>query len=76
MKSATIDRYWKWKAKAKKSAQFKAEGTYYSQTEFEALIGHKPAPKAKAPVNTYEDITDEDYGDLEEQDSTRDTEES
>jgi hypothetical protein len=76
MKAITIDRYWKWKAKAKKSAEFKAEGTYYSQAEFEALIGHKPAPKAKAPVNTYEDITDVNYGDLEEQDTSRHTEES
>ena len=36
----------------------------------------KKAKKSEEPVNTYEDITDEHYGDLEEQDSSTDTEES
>jgi|DEB0MinimDraft_6_1074348.scaffolds.fasta_scaffold64901_2 hypothetical protein len=43
------------------------------------LPDSKPAKKAKKseePVNTIEDITDVNYGDLEEQDSTGDTEES
>lgn len=73
MKHATIQRYWKWKEKAKKSTKFKAEGTYYSQSEFETLIGHKPAEKPAEPVNT---IEEESYGDLEQQDDSGDSEES
>lgn len=73
MKAATIERYWQWKEKAKKSAKFKAEGTYYSQKEFETVIGHKTAEKSAEPINT---TVEHSYGDLEEQDRTGDTEES
>lgn len=72
-KPQTINRYWKWKQSAKKSTKFKAEGVYYTQSEFETLIGHKPAVKTAEPINT---TVEHSYGDMEEQDHTRDTEES
>jgi len=69
----TINRYWKWKQTAKKSAKFKAEGTVYTQSEFETVIGHKTAEKSAEPINT---TVEHSYGDMEEQDNTGDTEES
>ena len=69
----TINRYWKWKQTAKKSAKFKAEGTVYSQKEFETVIGHISAEKTAEPINT---TVEQSYGDLEEQERTGDTEES
>ena len=76
MKRTTIDRYWKWKESAKSKDKFTTGGVSYKQSEFESLIGHKPAQAPEPEINTYEDITDEHYGDLEEQDSSTDTEES
>ena len=75
-KQQTLNRYWKWKQTAKKSTPFRAEGTVYSQSEFEALIGHKPSKVVKPAINTVEDIQEEDYADLEDKDTIRDTEES
>ena len=72
-KPQTINRYWKWKQSAKKSTKFKAEGTYYSQKEFETVIGHISAEKTAEPINT---TVEHSYGDMEEQDNTGDTEES
>ena len=72
-KSQTIERYWQWKQSAKKSAKFKAEGTVYSQKEFETVIGHISAEKTAEPINT---TVEQSYGDLEEQERTGDTEES
>ena len=48
-------------------------GVHYSQSEFETLIGHKPAEKTVEPINT---IAEEDYADLEREDDSGDTEES
>lgn len=77
MKQQTIDRYWKWKQRAKKSAPFKAEGTVYSQAEFEALIGHKPSKVVEPEINTIEeDIQVEEYADMEDKDYSGHTEES
>lgn len=76
IKRTTIDRYNKFKAKAKKSSKFIMNGVAYSQAEFETLIGHKPAeiaPVVEKPINT---VAEEDYADLERKDDSGDTEES
>ena len=73
IKRTTIDRYWQWKESAKKSAKFTHNGVAHSQSEFESLIGHKPAEKSAEPINT---TVEHSYGDMEEQEHTGDTEES
>lgn len=73
IKKKTIDRYWAWKAHAKKSAKFTSNGVAHSQAEFEALIGHKPAEKPAEPINT---TVEHSYGDMETQEHTGDSEES
>ena len=73
IKSTTIGRYWKFKQSAKKSAKFTMNGVKYSQAEFEALIGHKPAEKPAEPINT---TVEHSYADMETQEHTGDSEES
>jgi len=76
MKAQTIERYNKWKQSAKSKDKFTTEGQKYTQSEFEALIGQKPRQVVEPEINTVEDIQEEAYADLEDQESSRDTEES
>ena len=76
MKQLTIQRFNKWKLSAKSKDKFTTNGEKYTVSEFEALIGHKPSKVVKPAINTVEDIQEEDYADLEDKDTIRDTEES
>lgn len=76
MKQLTIERFNKWKLSAKSKDRFYTDGVIYTISEFEALIGHKPSKVVKPAINTVEDIQEEDYADLEDKDTIRDTEES
>lgn len=76
MKAQTIERYNTWKQSAKSTDKFTTEGHKYTRSEFEALIGQKPYTVVKPAINTNEDIQEEAYADLDNKDTSRDTEES